>query len=635
MTFQDSSGVDITEFDLTPIDGSTGTGRVLGYYVDSTATINVEDDPVLPKTSVKQKIRDIAQYLVETNAPEVVIAIHGYGTQQEDAKRRFCKIHKFANSICEAKASVFLGYRWPSEKPTGDPAIPEDGNFFVKLRSAFQSLPILPVRIFGIGLVLSLITAGLLLVDNDLNWLFTPILFLAAIAFSTLLTLILLRLATYFRDNYRATNYAVLDLVELLRQLDQAVYEVKFLETVKGEKIPDALLQEMGINLDQWDRLSLSEKKAYWFGIQVNWEQKFNLEKRYEVETVPQIKRIKLSFIGHSMGCFVVTNTLRILSDVFDPNSINQNPPAKIGRVFCLERLVLVAPDIPTEAIRTGRSNFLKSSLRRCEEAYVFCNEGDLALRLASTAANYFSFPSRTRSSGYRLGNLSAKRFANEGDRTSHILKDSNYGIINLKEDEEKTFVESPYDWLEIRASDQEHQTLSEIKHLKKLSQVRDLSPPPETAPPEKTTPISDLFTYFDCTDYVDFQDEPAQVARRTQPQGVVSYALRRSALNFVNYVSLSFAYFLGLPRSINVHGGYFNGVFSQEMIYKLAFLGFQGLLASLQSSEECTSVSELTPEKRQKLLQVLSEKCQQQGIQVVLAPIRYSRDVLGVNPRE
>ncbi|NJR51228.1 MAG: hypothetical protein HC780_18285 [Leptolyngbyaceae cyanobacterium CSU_1_3] len=33
-------------------------------------------------------------------------------------------------------------------------------------------------------------------------------------------------------------------------------------------------------------------------------------------------KRIRLSFIGHSMGAFVVTNAVRILSDVFDPGSI-------------------------------------------------------------------------------------------------------------------------------------------------------------------------------------------------------------------------------------------------------------------------------------------------------------------------
>jgi hypothetical protein len=51
------------------------------------------------------------------------------------------------------------------------------------------------------------------------------------------------------------------------------------------------------------------------------------------------------------------------------------------------------------------------------KEVHVFTNEGDLALRLASTAANYFSFPARSRLSGYRLGNLTLKHFRNARDR--------------------------------------------------------------------------------------------------------------------------------------------------------------------------------------------------------------------------
>ncbi len=329
----------------------------------------------------------------------------------------------------------------------------------------------------------------------------------------------------------------------------------------------------MQLDREQWDSLSFNDKRDCWSAIQINCSQKMVFEQRQGADIINAIKRIKLTFIGHSMGCFVVTNTIRILSDVFDPNSINQNPSADIGRVFSLSRLVLVAPDIPTEAIREGRANFLKSSLRRCEEAYVFSNEGDLALRLASTAANYFSFPGRTRSSGYRLGNLTVKRFVNEGDRTNRPLENKDYGIVNLK----GNAVESPYDWLEIRASDQEHLALSEVTHLQKLSQIKEVKKIEESTPSVKVEPVSDVFTYFDCTDYVDLQDDPPEVAKQTKPQGVMSYALRKSALNFSDYAALSFAYFLGWFRRINVHGGYFYGLFSQELIYKLAFVGFQG----------------------------------------------------------
>ncbi|MGC8710875.1 MAG: alpha/beta hydrolase [Leptodesmis sp.] len=183
------------------------------------------------------------------------------------------------------------------------------------------------------------------------------VLFLVIIPVSIILALILLRLSTYFRDNYRATNYGVPDLVELIRQLDLAVVQMR---QSKGRPTNEP--------------------------------------------------RIKLSFIGHSMGCFVVTNTIRILSDVFDPPSINKTPTAEIGNVFCLERLILVAPDIPVETVIPRRANFLRASLRRCQEAYIFASEGDLAVRLASTAANYFSFPARTKFSGYRLGNLTVQR---------------------------------------------------------------------------------------------------------------------------------------------------------------------------------------------------------------------------------
>jgi hypothetical protein len=139
MASQNSFPVDIIDFDLFPIKASTSTDKVLGYYVQSTATINVEDDPVLPTESVKAKIREIAQYLDATNAPEVVVAIHGYGTQEADARKRFHKIHQFANTICEPGTSVFLGYRWPSEKPTGDPEMPADGNCFAKLKASLQN----------------------------------------------------------------------------------------------------------------------------------------------------------------------------------------------------------------------------------------------------------------------------------------------------------------------------------------------------------------------------------------------------------------------------------------------------------------------------------------------------------------
>ncbi|MGB6746511.1 MAG: hypothetical protein WBE51_00680, partial [Xanthobacteraceae bacterium] len=77
---------------------------------------------------------------------------------------------------------------------------------------------------------------------------------------------ILLRTIVYFRDGYRATNYGAPDLVEIVRQIDRRIVE----EDAKHHRA----------NRDA--------------------------------------KRVQLSFIGHSMGGYVVTNAIRVLSDVFD-----------------------------------------------------------------------------------------------------------------------------------------------------------------------------------------------------------------------------------------------------------------------------------------------------------------------------
>ena len=559
---------DITQFNITPIDALASDQPVLGYYVNSTAAINIEDNPLeTDNEAVLAKIRTIADYLIASPEPQIVISIHGYGTQRSDAEERYQKIYRHAVQICQPQTSVFLGYLWPSEKPTGDRSAPTgdranaDNSFGTKIRDAFSALPILLSGLFWGGLVASLAIAILLITTNDFNGLLTPLLIGSVLVSAGLLTLILLRLSTYFRDNYRATNYGVLDLVELIRQIDQAVSE----------------------------KLALQEPLS-------------------------EPRRIKLSFLGHSMGCFIVTNTIRILSDVFDTASINQNPPAEIGRVFRLERLILIAPDIPTESIMPRRSNFLRSSLRRCKEAYVFSNEGDMALRLASTAANYFSFPARKRSSGYRLGNVTVKHFNSQADHRNYSLQDQNYGIVNRTSDT----LGSPFKYLEVRASDREHHTLEELRGNKVLKEHLTEAP--------KVDIVADLFTYFDCTDYVDFQDNLKDSEQPEQPRGVVSFALRKAALNLLDYVRLNTSYFkqsLGFG-GVNVHGGYFNGVWSQQVIYGLAFVGFQRFLATLPEAASSDRSTEALEHK----LDIFSTVCQQKGIQVVLAPIRYEKDV-------
>ncbi|MBH8577435.1 alpha/beta hydrolase [Nostocaceae cyanobacterium CENA369] len=532
----------------------TNQESIPGYLVVSTAKLNVETEEENSSRNLTQithreffntnrgeaefstenMIKKITKNLESSSEPEIIINIHGYSSTPSDTEIGCRNIYDYINTnIQQPNKYVFIGYRWPSENPV---QTDESGSFIQKVINSFSSLPILLAINLGLGLTISILSTISLLFFNfykNINIsIFTISLILSGIVSSTIFTLILLRLSTYFRDIYRASNYGVIDLIELLRQLD---YNVK----------------------------------------------------------LPPHKRIKLSFIGHSMGCFVVTNVIRILSDIFDVKSINKKPDSDIGNVFRLGRLVLVAADIPVESILPGRANFLRSSLRRCEEAYVFCNEGDLALRFTSTAANYFSFPARTRISGYRLGNITVKHFNNKKDSVGHIPR---YGVINLvKQDYEQACrFDNPYKYLEIRSSNSEHRSLQEISQISE----QEIQP-------------ADLFSYFDCTDYKD---------ERSKQVGIVSCAIKKPAINFGDYIFLTWAFIQKSinsrdPQGVDTHTGYFEGNFSQKAIYELAFLGFDSFLESLLIEGEET-------EK----IQAFSEKCQEKQIQVILSPQLYQQ---------
>ena len=545
-------------FNIEPLATTEPSLSILGYYVQSTANYNV-DDSKNSLLSNRLNIKQIAEELFNQSNPQLVIYIHGYSVKPDDAKARSQEIHEFAVENFQSKNGIFIGYRWPAEnrrEKEDFPFVDRD-----KLLQTFSSLPtlllllliaalvigltsflltilaLLPSKLltpswiyiclitFTVSILLSLglrrlgkakkvlrffpsllITAffaaaisatfNLIPKGENLNWLrgfiLVPLI-CSIIVLSVVSALILLRLSTYPRDRYRASNYGVVDLVELLRNLDKEVFELA------AEDIP-------------------SEQRGQFSGID---DRKIGK------------KRIKLSFIAHSLGCEIATQTIRILSDVFDPLAIGEieaaeitkSPDRQIGNIFELERLVMVAPDIPVESILTGRANFLKSSLRRCKEAYIFSNEADLALRVASTAGNYISFPARSRFRGYKLGNITAKHFF-EGKQKWR------YGICNIEE----SIIHSPSMFLELRASKIEYQELYQLNGANKSD-------------------IADLFTYFDCTDYKDILVN--NNSRKNKVVGIVSFAQKKKALNFFwNYIRLS----LFRPKYLNVHGGYFDG---------------------------------------------------------------------------
>ncbi len=678
--------------------------KVPSFFIRSTAPINIEDDEQLTDETLPT-MGDVIEALYQnsqanTSYTGLVIQIHGYNTGVQSAVlddgkpggqnydyvnvqkgkrvgivdyiyKDWKNVSYFLNqsdpAIFEKSNSfVYLGYRWPSE------SVPSD------LYTAATALPIILKLLFRSGLILGLIGLVLLiLLPSAIADALNAILTIAGVALAAIVgSLFILRIIVYFRDSYRATNFGVPDLVEFIRQLDLGLVKRKIndplFEAVKqtagqGIEIAPAILDKavrktwevienqsdllanrqddtFGALLPQLKQGTLAQlDDAIFFKIYASFvaapkpsytTQEFDEAASYWNQ---EKTRIRLTFIGHSMGGFVTTQVIRILSDAFDPKAIGDRtsleklPASVIGRVFCLGRLVLVSPDIQLKTIISGRTNFLRSSLRRFEEAYLFSNEGDLALRLASTAANYFSFPASTRSQGFRLGNVSVN------------LPDQNvYGIVNL-EQLASGKVDHLLQYIGVQTLEREDRSLRVAAHRKQEGQEDNESL--ATAKPDPES-IADLFTYFDCTEY---RDLTTYYKRDNQEMNVLICNGQRSPLKFWSYVKLLKAYvdFSKNPAvGVDVHGGYFYGHFSKLLIYRLAFLGFQGLLDSIitQSPEEfdlkapsnefqdrLNQARQLPlQDRRQAALKYLSWICEQKRIQVAASPERYYVDILG-----
>ena len=85
----------------------------------------------------------------------------------------------------------------------------------------------------------------------------------------------------------------------------------------------------------------------------------------------------------------------------------------------------------------------------------------------------------------------------------------------------------------------------------------------------------------------------------------VVTEAKRKPALNFSDYVKLTWRYLLSKgKRSIDTHGGYFSGQLSQTLIHELTLLGFQRYLERSHGNS----------------IDAFHQKLQQQQIQTVIS---------------
>ncbi|MEM7796780.1 MAG: hypothetical protein AAF579_20280 [Cyanobacteria bacterium P01_C01_bin.118] len=566
-----------------------------GYFVMSSAPPNIENAREAQESELReaaQGAKELASYLYDVFTrngdgpdPELMITVHGYNSGRSSVRDWYKNIFQYINqydpAIPHQGNQVFIGYRWPSENIE-----------LQRLGEAFKALPPLPrdLMLTGFGGAFILLILEILQWDKSwIGWLVVPLLTVLLGLSAVVVTLVILRMVVYFRDRYRAQNFGVLDLVELLRQIDRELVNLKAAEIKR-------------LNPDDDNPFAQASKF---------WKQTH--------------RKVKLSFLGHSMGGFVVTNVVRILSDVFDTRSISNQPPADIGSVFRLERLILTSPDIPILTIVSSRGNFLSSSLRRFSESYLFSNEGDLALRIASATANYFTFPSSTKDMGYRLGNVSLK--AGRSNTTP-------CGIVNLSALDEYFFPGSSlseaiarnpekvmdhlfltYNW----GKDEGYNTLAKL--LKERRQPSQLVNGAQGEQSSSIT-IADFFTYFDCTDYKDVRFSVADSSVSQQTQGLLTQAKEKKALSWWDYFGLIVE---GARGKLDVHGGYFQGEFTQAMIYRIAFLGFTGYLKTLDNDPNMAFDPHVALSK-------LHMQCRDLGIQSFLSPIRYCVNIQGEN---
>jgi len=419
----------------------------------------------------------------------LVLKIHGYSTPLRAVLRNGFRISEASfqkalqippdGLVSGGDYLLFIDYAWPSEAA-----------FNLRL---LGSLPgAIPIPLLGVGaLTIILLARGLLV-------------YLSVAVLGLIFTLLLLRLVAYFRDRDRAASIGVYDAVELLRWM-----HVIFADAIQAEYSPG--------------------------------------------KESPTEALINVSILAHSMGAFVATQAVRTLSDVFDPTALQrwkkidpQDGPfalsnhtagtddpthGQIGTLFQLKRLVLASPDIPIWALISSRSNPLLASLRRFEEVFLFTNDADMVLRLASTVANSFVIPSNSRKGGYRLGNLVALQRAGVPTGGEAALGLDQVGLNGLG------------GGLSLKA------------------------------PPFSATSLVGRLTLVDCTDYRDCEagSDSSRVSRRLS-----ALTARTQIGRLLNYLATTVLRFAPIPGigGLDSHGGYFRGKFCLNLMHSLLLYG-------------------------------------------------------------
>lgn len=366
------------------------------FLVTSTANVSLGVARYLPTKLRQSRFRplfnvdELVQIICTGNFEYLTLRTHGYANEARGFYQGFIEEAEALNHQDKQaeKKHLYIGYQWPSEAPFISPSLYLDfrknwdkvGKFLLVLTAAsaiagtfftlalqWLGFPILN----GLGKLLNLISNNFPIGVNP------TVQFSSIITFTFifwLLAFLLLRLLVYQRDRYRAIHYGSPDLAEFFWRLDNA------------------------------------------------------LSKKGNVPAKPdRSKPIKVNLVGHSMGCLVLVNALRILSDKFGKDDLEVIQPdfkqvsytlqvndkvdsksedsSLFGEHFDLVKLILFSPDIPLEMLREGRNNYVRSAIRRCDQIFLMSSDRDIVLRYLSAIINWFTEPS-IEMSGMRLGNV-------------------------------------------------------------------------------------------------------------------------------------------------------------------------------------------------------------------------------------
>ena len=286
-----------------------------------------------------------------TEAPgrvAVTLRTHGYNVPLRDFEQEVLVDGQAppADSL-RPHDRVYIGYWWPSEGARSGRSFADTGRALCFTGSVGVLLFLLPLLALTGALDALLGVAGrwpwlaIVLRASLAPYLLTG---LAAGLLGAGILLLLLRLSTYSRDRYRALHYGVPDLGEFVRDLE----------------------------------LSITTRE-------------------------PRIQ-VSLDVVGHSMGCLMLINAFRVMSDFFHLPGV-ESPYLGSDGAIELRTLVLCAPDVPAALAQPGTNNYFLSALRRFTSVHVFSSDRDLVLKWASTFANWTSEP-RYDMAGRRLGTV-------------------------------------------------------------------------------------------------------------------------------------------------------------------------------------------------------------------------------------